>query len=157
MKLTCTMTRSAFRHRFCCIWRFLWVLPIVCLMIASCSTPSPLPVTSTTQQCGTIQPSSEGTASARSSGSCFWQAFQHCRAASLTYIDESSNEYTFTTELNASRCQVVESVHLTKGLIKSSTSTCSKLEGFRGGHGALILSGCTSNGNITVPVDPAIQ
>lgn len=157
MESICTLTRSAFRHRFCCIRSLLWFLPILCLMIASCSTPSPLPVTSTTQQCGTIQPASEGTASARRSGSCFWQAFQHCRAASLTYIDESSNEYTFTTKLNASRCQVVENVYLKKGLTKSSTYICSKLQAFRGGNGALILSGCTGNGNITVPVDPAIQ
>lgn len=149
--------RRAFRHRFCCVWKLLWFLPILCLIIASCSTSSPLPVTSTTQQCGTIQPASEGTVAARLSGSCFWKSFQHCKAASLTYIDESSRVYTFTTQLGVSHCQVVESAHLTKGFTKPSTFTCSKLQAFRGGNGALILSGCTGNGNITVPVDTAIQ
>ena len=138
-------------------WKLLWLLPTVCLIIVSFSmtpTPSTPPQT---LQCGTINPASEGTTSAEHSGICFWQAFQHCRAASLTYINENSNTYVFTTRLSASQCKVIENVNTTTGTTKTSAFTCSHLQAFRGGAGALILSSCNGNGNITIPVNPSIQ
>ncbi len=151
------MMSGAFHDLSRSAWKLLCFLPIVCLMMASCSTTQNPPVSSQTLQCGTINPVLEGTVSAERTGSCFWQAFQHCQAASLTYINESSSMYVFTTKSNASQCQVVENVSLTKGTTKSSTYTCSKLQAFRGGNGALLFTGCNGNGKITVPINPSLQ
>ncbi len=154
MKPIHTIMRAGSRNLSRFINKLLWLLPIVCLIIVSCSTT---PTPPQTQQCGTINPTTEGTTSAEHSGTCFWQAFQHCKAASLTYDNGKSTTYTLTITSDASQCQVRENITSTAGATKSSTATCSHLQAFRGGAGALILTDCSDNGNITIPVNPAIQ
>ncbi len=155
MKAVYHMMKATPHERFRCTCKLLWLLSIACLMIVSCSTtPSP-PTPPQTLQCGTINPATEGTASAENAGSCFWQAFQRCKPASLTYTDGKSNSYVFTVTSSASHCQVREKITSTTGT--TTASTCSHLQAFRSGFGALILSGCSDNGNISVPVNPTIQ
>lgn len=155
MKPIYTMMGVAPHEMFRSTCKLLWLLPILCLLIVSCSTTPPTPPQA--QQCGIINPATEGTTSAEHSGTCFWQAFQHCKVASLTYNNGKSNTYVFTITSSASQCQVREDITSTTGTTKSSTSTCSHLQAFRGGAGTLTLNGCSNHGNITITVNPSIQ
>jgi hypothetical protein len=150
-------------HRLLSSLKRLWILPFLCVTLLSCTSPqnppAPTPTSIPRQQvqlCGTVTNSaSQDTISVRSSGECFWHAFQQCHTALLTYKDQTSGIHDFAIKSTGLHCEVFDTVHNTKGI--TSTNICSKVTAFRGGAGALMFTDCSHNGNITVPIDSSIQ
>ncbi len=140
-----------------------WVL-LLCGILLSCTSPQnpTTPVVTSTrslqvQSCGTVtNPVSQDRASARRSGTCFWNAFQQCHPALLTYKDQISGIHALTIKSVGSNCEVTDSVRSAEKT-PSTSIICSRVQAFRGGAGALILTDCTQNRNITIPIDPSIQ
>ena len=148
-----TMMRNLPRYVLQFSWKPLWAL-IICLFIASCgAVQNPAPAQKAIV-CGTVtNPGTEGTVSAEHVGECFWGAYQHCYVASLTYVNQNANTLVFKTEEYNSKCEVVETIRSAKG---ASTYTCSQLQAFRGGDGALIFSGCGDHRNTTIFMNSSI-
>ena len=162
--LTGNIRKATSYHRLLFSLKRLWALLFLCVTLLSCTSPEkPTAPTLTStppqqvQLCGTVtNPASQDRVSAQSSGECFWHAFQQCHTALLTYKDQNSETHNFTIKSTGLHCEVIDAVHNTKGTT-STSNICSKLTAFRGGAGALILTDCSYNGNITIPIDPSIQ
>lgn len=162
--LTGIIRKGVSYHRLLSSLKLLWFFPFLCATLLSCTStqnPTAPMLTSTpslqVQVCGIVtNPVSQDTTSARRSGTCFWNAFQKCHRALLTYKDQSSGTHDFTIESTTSHCEVSDVVHSTKGTT-STNNICLRLKAFRGGAGALILTSCSHDGNITVPIDPSVQ
>jgi hypothetical protein len=110
------------------------------------------------QDCGSV--SSLGTrrpengAQAKQREACFWQAFQQCHAALLTYTDmgvDTSDTHAFTVANNFGSCMLSDNVEF-HGLVRNSstTYTCSGLMQKPDG---LHFLACSDEGEIVVP-DP---
>jgi hypothetical protein len=136
----------------------IWILPIVCIIIVSCNfSQQPAPPAQGIV-CGTIpNPLPQNAFSVQPIGTCFWKAFQQCHAASLTYVDQDEKTHIFSIKKNTAQCEVSDTVQQAKGSQKTFSYTCSQLQAFRGGNGALIFNNCGNDKTFTVAINPAIQ
>ncbi|TMC21186.1 MAG: hypothetical protein E6J34_10425 [Chloroflexi bacterium] len=119
------------------------------------STPSP----NSAQACGAISQSQNPVAQqvnpdqAQKSLDCFWNAFQKCQIASLTYSltgVDTITKHTFSTKLDASGCKVSDAVQQTivpKPLSNPSTYICA---GLTHEPGVLHFKGCGQVGDVDV-------
>ena len=138
------------------------LLPLVCLLAllftSSCSLPweNPTPATA----CGTITSTeavSNNASKAMNAGTCFFQAYQKCQAATLSYIDQDTllkqdhEKTTRTLTIDATTCKVSEVVQTPSN---SATYTCDKMEGLRG---SLRLVSCGADGTFLLILNAAIQ
>ena len=90
-------------------------------------------------------------------GSCFWQAFQQCRPASLTVnfggVDTVTT-HTFTLQKNNTSCTISDAVKnriIPRPAKDTGTYTCS---GLVNAANELRFNGCGTLGNIVVPTSP---
>lgn len=137
-------------------------LLLVCLLILIFTSSCSLPWKNTTQAtaCGTVTSTealSNTASKANTAGTCFFQAYQKCQAATLIYIDQDkllTEDYEKTTRtltVDATTCKVSEVVQTQSN---SATYTCDKMEGVRG---SLRLISCGADGTISLILDAAIQ
>jgi hypothetical protein len=119
------------------------------------TTPAPL------QKCGAIgvmrtrlSGNTPGNVNANAAGSCFWQAFQQCRAASLIVnfggIDTITT-HTFTLQKTNTNCTISDAVQnriVPRPAKNTGTYTCS---GLVNTPTELRFNGCGKLGNIVVP------
>ncbi len=139
------------------LWQFDGTLEVVDLQGGSVLWRYPQPPAQT-QQCGTISTIDNHDARlAQPVGVCFWKAFQQCNPASLIYIRNDQEVRTFTIKKTSSTCMIQDTVQPGTTTTQRITYTCSDVQAFRGGNGALTFINCESDGSIIVPVNPAIQ
>ena len=89
------------------------------------------------QNCGTVNTALNGQPvdrnQARLAGNCFWQAFQHCQAATLLLREHSLDtgaDHTFTIKSNNGKCSIVDTVKhyiVPNNQITTTTYSCSGL------------------------------
>lgn len=138
------------------------LFPLVCLLAllftSSCSLPWGNPTLATA--CGTVTSTealSNTASKAMNAGTCFFQAYQKCHAATLIYIDQDTilrqdhEKTTRTLTVDATTCKVSEVVQTQSN---SATYTCDKMEGL---HGSLRLVSCGADGTFSLILDAAIQ
>lgn len=111
-----------------------------------------------TQQCGKVQTGPQGTlldaAAAKQATNCFWQAFQHCHAASLIFSSSGSDTAmirTFTVENDHAQCSISDAVQDVMGPnppAAGKTYICLGLEQESKG---LHFASCGEDGDIFVP------
>ncbi|MBA2392437.1 MAG: hypothetical protein H0V70_06790 [Ktedonobacteraceae bacterium] len=127
---------------------------------ATPATPTVAPV----QKCGSIgvmraqsTTGTSGSAQSNVAGSCFWQAFQQCRSASLTVnfgSVDTVTTHTFTLKKNSANCTISDAVKnriIPRPAKDTGTYTCS---GLVNSTNELRFNGCGSLGNIVVPTNP---
>jgi hypothetical protein len=110
------------------------------------------------QNCGKIAQSSlhrlEPAGPTQQAGTCFWQAFQQCRAATLTYqplgVDTITN-HTFLVEMKGGSCIVTDSVShaIVPRPPTLSHYTCT---GVVNATSALRITSCGAEGDVIVPL-----
>ncbi len=107
--------------------------------------------------CGEIRmqgPNPPKDSGARLAEDCFWQAFQDCRAASLTVTMagvDAGTIHRFTLEKDGGRCKIVDSAVtyvIPRPTPAPVVSTCNGLIRQNGG---LLFKGCGDQGDISVP------
>lgn len=122
------------------------------------STPTSAPASpQQVQNCGTVNTALNGQPvdrnQARLAGNCFWQAFQHCQAATLLLKEHSLDtgaDHTFTIKSN--KCSVVDTVKhyiVPNNLITTTTYSCSGLAMQADG---LHFIACGQLGSIRLPL-----
>jgi hypothetical protein len=90
---------------------------------------------------------------------CFWQAYQHCQAATFdaTFMGVDGGAIrTFTTSPNGTTCTVQDTVQfyaVPQGKKPSHTYTCTGLA--QPQEGGLLFTGCGADGDVMVPAPPA--
>jgi hypothetical protein len=114
------------------------------------------------QQCGSIhmtQGLGRVSDNAGQAESCFWQAYQQCQAATLSFttmgIDAGSIR-AFTITPNGSGCIVQDTIQyyvVPKGNGPSHTYTCAGLS--QPEQGGLLFAACGADGNVAVPAPGA--
>ncbi len=84
---------------------------------ATSTSTSSLPRTQQLQNCGKIDTTLNSkpldTTQAKLAGNCFWQAYQHCQAASLllkVHSLDTGADHTFTTKDTNGRCSIIDTV-----------------------------------------------
>lgn len=141
-------------------------ITILSLSLAACApgsttgagqTPTP------PQQCGSIHmttglPNSID-ASAGQVETCFWQAYQHCQAATMNLtamgVDAGSIR-AFTITPNGSACTVQDTIQyyvIPKGNGPAHTYTCTGLAQPK--QGGLLFTACGADGDVAVPAPGA--
>lgn len=138
------------------------------ILITGCGTstvgaaPStPAPTVATVQKCGTIGvmrtraiANTPGNVNANVAGSCFWQAFQQCKAASLTVnfgSVDTVTTHTFTLQKKNTSCTISDAVKnrvIPRPAKNTGMYTCS---GLVNASNELRFNGCGTLGNIVVP------
>lgn len=109
-------------------------------------------------QCGTVATFPNGHiqdgAAAQKANTCFWNAFQQCQLASITYnvsgVDTITSR-TFTVEPQDSTCAITDTVQhqiVPNPPRNSNTYTCSTVTNEQG---ALRFTSCGEDGDITLP------
>jgi len=122
------------------------------------STPTSSPASpQQAQNCGTVDTALNGQPvdrnQARLAGNCFWQAFQHCRPATLVFITPSAGTAlirTFTIHNNQGTCSISDAKQLrmtANQLSAVKTFTCTGLVQQQG----LLFLSCGEDGNVLVP------
>ncbi len=155
------MRRSIFTHS---VPVFVLAL-LACLALAGCGAsdagnPSTTPTgTVQARDCGHVQSSQAGTGGGNppvsSALACFWDAYQNCQAATLTYSTfgvDTGDTYTFTLQHQNSGCTLTDAHdHVTapRPAQHIGTYTCSSL--VRQQDGSLVAQSCGQDGNITIP------
>ncbi len=138
------------------------------ILIAGCGSssvgatpPTPTSAPASLQKCGAISvlrtttnDNTPSTVNANVAGNCFWQAFQQCRAASLTVnfggVDTMTT-HTFTLQKQSTNCTIWDAVQnriIPHPARNTGTYTCS---GLVNAPGELRFNGCGKSGNIVVP------
>ena len=147
----------------------LLAIAIFGILITGCGTSTAgaapaTPTVASVQKCGSIgvmrtraTTDTPGNAQASVAGSCFWQAFQQCRAASLTVnfgsIDTVTT-HTFTLKKSSVNCTISDAVKnqiIPRPAKNTGTYTCN---GLVNGTNELRFNGCGTLGNIVVPTSP---
>ena len=134
------------------------ILVVGCGSSALGAAPSPpKPTSVTVQNCGAIgvmRTRPVGAVKANVAGNCFWQAFQQCRAASLTVnfsgIDTVTT-HTFTLQKKNTNCTISDAMQnriVPRPAKNIGTYTCS---GLVNEPNELRFNGCGTLGNIVVP------
>ena len=128
----------------------------------SSSAQSPTPTTPVqAQKCGSVQTNPRGVPlnepAAKQAEDCFWQAFQKCQAATLSYTLTSVDTVvvrTFTIQGSGEQCSIKDAVQhaiVPAKLSAAKTYTCTgvaqKVDG-------LHFSACGDDGDVTVPAQP---
>jgi len=138
------------------------LFPLVIILFTACGPapkPSP-PAPVHLLQCETVTSAIAQSPNAdQKGGPCFWRAFRHCTPATLTYVASEQEVHIFTIK-QATPCMVTDTLKQGSTSIapkKTHTFVCSQVQSFRGGYGALTFIGCGEDGNITVPINTAIQ
>ncbi len=136
------------------------------ILITGCGTTTvgasqPTSTVETVQKCGTIgvmrtraTTNTPGNVQANAAGSCFWQAFQQCKRASLTVnfggVDTVTT-HTFTLQKKNTSCTISDAVKnrvIPRPARNTGTYTCS---GLVNASNELRFNGCGTLGNIVVP------
>ena len=154
------------------------ILILLCVLLAGCGsnfssqggqaqntpttnsalTPSPTQGQQA-QNCGEVDTTLNGKAldatKAKMASNCFWQAYQNCRAASVTLkvhsLDTGAN-HVFATKNTNGKCAITDTVthYIVPNNLKTITSyTCSGLTMQTDG---LHFIACGSLGNIVIPI-----
>jgi hypothetical protein len=144
----------------------LLAIAIFGILITGCGTStvgatSPGPTVVPVQKCGSIgvmrstrTTTATGIVPADLVGSCFWQAFQQCRAASLIVnfgSVDTITTHTFTLQKHNTNCTISDAVQnrvIPRPAKDTGTYTCS---GLVNGANELRFNGCGTLGNIVVP------
>src|SRR5437588_4082613 len=145
--------------------RMLLRLVMFITRIAACASSStgsqnPTPTTSTqAQKCGSVRTNPRGIplngAAAKQAEDCFWQAYQKCHAASITFTTTGVDTvavHTFTIQNNGEQCSVSDAVQhaiVPASLSAAKTYTCTGVTKQADG---LHFTGCGNEGNIIVPL-----
>lgn len=123
------------------------------------STPNPTPTTpAQPQQCGSVQTNPRGTINtpgAKQVEDCFWQAYQKCSTATLSFTTTGVDTVLlrkFTIKNNSGQCLVTDAVQhaiVPAPLSPAKTYTCTGLTEQTDG---LHFSGCGIDGEVLVPL-----
>lgn len=119
--------------------------------------------TSTSQQqgqnCGEVDTNLGGLPldknGARLAGNCFWQAFQHCQAATLLLKEHSLDtgaDHTFTIKSNNGKCSIVDTVKHYIVPNNQTTTTTYSCSGLVMQADGLHFIACGNLGNIHLPL-----
>jgi hypothetical protein len=124
------------------------------------TTPAPTATSSQrVQNCGTVgialngQPADRN--QARLAGNCFWQAFQHCQAATLLLKEHSLDtgaDHTFTIKSNNGKCSVVDTVKHYIVPNNQTTTTTYSCSGLVMQADGLHFIACGNLGSIHLPL-----
>ena len=141
------------------------LVAVISAGIAACASSSsgsqnPTPTTSTqVQKCGSVRTNPRGIPlngpAAKQAEDCFWQAYQKCHAASLSFTTTGVDTVvvrTFTIQNNGEQCSVSDTVQhaivpapLSAAKIYTCTGVTEQADG-------LHFTGCGNDGNIIVPL-----
>ena len=137
------------------------LLAIISAGIAACASSSsgsqnPTPTKSTqVQKCGSIRTNPQGIplngSAAKQAEDCFWQAYQKCHAATLSFTTagvDTVTVRTFTIQNNGEQCSVSDTVQhaiVPAPLSAAKTYTCTGVTEQADG---LHFTGCGNDGNI---------
>ena len=137
------------------------LMAVISVGIAACASSSsgsqnPTPTKSTqVQKCGSVRTNPRGISqngpSAKQAEDCFWQAYQKCHAASLTFTTTGVDTVlvrTFTIQNNGEQCSVSDTVQhaiVPAPLSAAKTYTCTGVTEQADG---LHFTGCGNDGNI---------
>lgn len=137
-------------------------LLIALLALAACGPSQGGGGPSKPQACGTVQIRGNGqvvdTTKAQQSEDCFWQAYQHCQAATIivtTIGVDSGITRTFTVIPNAGNCKVSDAEQ--SYVVPNHTGplnlyTCASVQQVPGG---LLFHSCGADGDVQVPSQSA--
>lgn len=135
------------------------ILSLICLLALLFPSSCSLPWEHATA-CGTVT-STEAlgnhASQAIDAGTCFFQAYQKCQAATFIYIDQDKlltqddEKTTRTFTIDTTACKVSEVVQIRS---TSKTYLCDTLERSRG---FLTLDSCGADGTFSLPLNAAIQ
>lgn len=141
------------------------LLAVIAVGIAACASSStgsqnPTPTTPTqAQKCGSVRTNPRGTpvngAAAKQAEDCFWQAFQQCHPASLSFTStgvDTVEVHTFTIQSNGQQCSVNDAGQhaiVPAPLSAAKTYACTGVAMQADG---LHFTGCGNEGNIIVPL-----
>ena len=143
------------------------LLVVISAGIAACASsssgsqnPTPTPTTSTqVQKCGSVRTNPRGTplneSTAKQAVDCFWQAYQKCHAASLSFTSTGVDTvavHTFTIQSNGEQCTIADAVQhaiVPAPLSAAKTYTCTGVTQQADG---LHFASCGNDGNIVVPL-----
>lgn len=122
--------------------------------------PSPTPPPQA-QKCGSVQGNPRNLTGsgpdAKQAENCFWQAYQKCQAASLSYTltgVDTIIKHTFTINKNGQQCSVSDMVQhavVPAPLSAAKTYTCTGVVQQADG---LHISNCGIDGTILIPAQP---
>jgi hypothetical protein len=110
------------------------------------------------QNCGNIKQSSlhrfEDSGLAQQAGACFWQAFQQCRAATLTFQPQGVDtitSHTFLIEKKAGGCTITDT--MSHAIVpRPPTVTNYTCTGVVDTKQDLRITGCGAEGDVVVPL-----
>ena len=141
------------------------LLVVISAGIAACASSSsgsqnPTPTTSTqVQKCGSVRTNPRGTplngSTAKQAEDCFWQAYQKCHAASLSFTTSGVDTvavHTFTIQSNGEQCTINDAVQhaiVPAPLSAAKTYTCTGITQQADG---LHFASCGNDGDIVVPL-----
>jgi hypothetical protein len=141
------------------------LLSVIAVGIAACGSsttgsPNPTPTTPTqAQKCGSVKTNPRGVpvnaATAKQAEDCFWQAFQQCHPASLSFTSTSVDTvavHTFTIQSNGQQCSVNDAGQhaiVPRPLSAAKTYACTGVAMQADG---LHVTGCGNEGDIIVPL-----
>ena len=141
------------------------LVAVISAGIAACASSSsgsqnPTPTTSTqVQKCGSVRTNPRGIPlngpATKQAEDCFWQAYQKCHAASLSFTTTGVDTVvvrTFTIQNNGEQCSVSDTVQhaiVPAPLSAAKTYTCTGVTEQADG---LHFTGCGNDGNIIVPL-----
>jgi len=122
---------------------------------ATLSSPTPTP---TPKACGTVAMLITGRlidqAAAEQVENCFWQAYQHCQAASMQVTTMGIDAGTiriFTVESRGASCQVTDMVHTYVAPNHTGPVMIYPCSGVTQQAVGLLIAGCGNDGNVVVP------
>lgn len=124
----------------------------------STSTPSAqIKPSAQEQHCGKIQTGPNGAllsaTIAKQAANCFWQAFQHCRAASLIFASSGSDAAiirTFTVEKKGDQCSISDAVQDVMGANSPSPVKIYRCTGVVQQSDSLHFTSCGEDGDVFV-------
>ena len=124
------------------------------------STPTSIPASpQQAQNCGTVNTALNGqpvdSNQAKLAGNCFWQAFQHCQAATLLLREHSLDtgaDHTFTIKSNNGKCSVVDTVKHYIVPNNQTTTTTYSCSGLVMQADGLHFIACGNLGSIHLPL-----
>ena len=141
------------------------LLAVMSVSLIACASNSgsaqnPTPTTQVqAQKCGSVQTNPRGVPlnepAAKQAEDCFWQAFQKCQPASLSYTlvsVDTVTKHTFTIQNNGEQCSVSDAVQhaiVPARLSAPRTYTCT---GVMQQVDGLHFTACGEDGNVVVPL-----
>ncbi len=111
------------------------------------------------QHCGKVQTAPNGALldadAAKQAINCFWQAYQHCRAASFSFTSSGTDTATirtFTVEKKRDGCSILDTVQDVMGPNPASAAKTYICTGLAQQSDGLRFASCGEDGDVFVPI-----